>query len=106
MCLYLIEVEGLKVCVSVSICVSCLSVCLCVLSYLSVCLSERLLNKLLGFIVISVCPQYTVYGIVCHISHLCVNVLDVVTMWLEERFINVYQDFYIVDDHPKQSLQE
>ena len=89
--------EGLKVCV-------CLSVCVC---YLSVCLSERSLNKLLCFIVItSVCPQYTVYGIVCHISHLCVHVYDIVTMWLKERFSSVLQDFHIIDDCPKQSLQE
>ena len=75
--------------------------------YLSVCLFERSLNKLLYFIVIiSVCPQYTVCGIVWHISHLCVHVLDIVTIWLEERFSSVHQDFHIIDERPKQSLQE
>ena len=88
--------------VRLCVCLVCLSV-LC-LSVLSICLSERSLNKLLCFIVISVCPQYSVCGIVCHISHLCVHVLDIVTMWLEERFSSVCQDFHIVDDRPKQSL--
>ena len=51
-------------------------------------------------------PQYTLCGIVCHISHMCVHVLNIVAMWLEERFSSVRQDFHIVDDCPKQSLQE
>ena len=27
-------------------------------------------------------------------SHLCVHVLDIITMWLEERFNSVHQDFH------------
>ena len=87
-----------------SVCVC--HVCVCHVCVCHVCLTERSLKYLFCFIVIiSVC-QYTVCGIVCNISHFCVHVLDIITMWLEKRFSSVCQDFRIVDDPPKQSLQE
>ena len=48
-------------------------------------------------------------------SHLCVHVLDIITMWLEEKFNSVRQDFHSLmivqnnlfkNDHIKVSLME
>ena len=52
------------------------------------------------------CILDILYVVLCVISHMCVHVLNIVAMWLEERFSSVHQDFHIVDDCPKQSLQE
>ena len=87
-----------------AICLCMLSVYACYLSMHAICLSVWKIIELI--IVIIMCPQYAVCGIVCHISHLCGHVLDIVTMLLEERFSSVRQNFHIIDDSSKQSLQE
>ena len=54
------------------------------------------------------CPQYTVYGIVCHISHMCAcnrycnHVITEENQQCAAKLANAH----IIDDLPSLSLQE